>query len=387
MFKRTPSLYERSGHDTRAATYEGFSTFESNGIGTATDFVSALSKFPTTRYYGSKRRLLSWIHEETAGLHFDTALDAFGGTSSVSLLLLSMGKHVTFHDALQFNAVSADALLRKDVTKNSTTRDLEHFINKIRPRKGFISSTFDGMYYTREENLWLDGAAQALHRLEPGWWRSALFHCLFQACLMKRPFNLFHRANLDLRLRKVERSFYNHVTWETPFPVLMKRIFLQLEKSMTFPTGRADILPCGDVGDLGAGYDLVYLDPPYIAVDKSIDDYLKRYHFLEGLANYSSWGSLIDPSSSIKALTPRPHIREWQDKRFFRDRLFELIGHHRGSIVVLSYIAGGYPAETDLKKHFKQLFTKVRVSTKPHNHVLAKSKKQEILLIGEPKHA
>lgn len=351
----------------------------------ASDITLAISRFPSTRYYGSKRRLLPWIYEALKDLRFETALDAFGGTGSVSLLLLAMGKHVSFHDGLQFNALSAEALLSKTSCSSDMEVHFNRFIDKIRVRNGFISSTFKGMYYTDEENAWLDGAATALHKVELGWWRSTLFHCLFQACLMKRPFNLFHRANLNLRLRKVERSFHNHVTWETSFPVLMKRIFLQIDKNLMFHTGQANILSCGNVDDLEAGYDLVYLDPPYISLERSVDDYLRRYHFLEGLADYSNWNSLIDPTSPIKAVKPRPHIREWQDKRFFRERLFDLASRHRKSIVVLSYIADSYPTEAELHKNFKQLFGKVRVYTKPHNHVLAKSKKQELLIVGEPK--
>lgn len=42
--------------------------------------------FPATRYYGSKRKLLDWIYSGVSGLSFETVLDAFGGTGSVSLL-------------------------------------------------------------------------------------------------------------------------------------------------------------------------------------------------------------------------------------------------------------------------------------------------------------
>ena len=37
-------------------------------------------RMPATRFQGSKRKLAGWIGSQLAGLDFDTALDALGGT-------------------------------------------------------------------------------------------------------------------------------------------------------------------------------------------------------------------------------------------------------------------------------------------------------------------
>ena len=52
---------------------------------------------PLTRYYGSKRRLIGWMVSEFQQYEFQTALDVFGGTSTVSLALKSLGKQVTYN--------------------------------------------------------------------------------------------------------------------------------------------------------------------------------------------------------------------------------------------------------------------------------------------------
>lgn len=72
---------------------------------------AVIANFPKTRYYGSKRRLLGWIYQELKDLPFNTVLDGFGGTASVSLLFKAMGKQVNFHDALLCNTIAAKALL------------------------------------------------------------------------------------------------------------------------------------------------------------------------------------------------------------------------------------------------------------------------------------
>ncbi|MBZ0242945.1 MAG: hypothetical protein K8F24_07010, partial [Bacteroidales bacterium] len=211
----------------------------------------------------------------------------------------------------------------------------------------------------------------------------AYLYCLFQACLKKRLFNLFHRANLNLRLnRHVHRSFGNYVTWETPFPVLMKANLPDVVLANKSTIESTIILPPGDISRLDADYDLVYLDPPYVNGSRSGEDYLTRYHFLEGLSNYANWGKEINSASPIKALKSRTYISEWQSKRMFRELLFDLIHTHRQSIVVLSYLAGAYPNEEEIANHFRKNFQCVSVLKKDFSHALAKGKKIELLFIG-----
>ena len=38
------------------------------------------AQFPSTRYQGSKAKLVDWIWDQICGLDFTTCLDAFGGT-------------------------------------------------------------------------------------------------------------------------------------------------------------------------------------------------------------------------------------------------------------------------------------------------------------------
>lgn len=58
---------------------------------------------PTTRYQGSKRKILPWLYECMRNYEFHTVLDAFGGTGMVSYLFKKMGKRVTYNDLFQFN--------------------------------------------------------------------------------------------------------------------------------------------------------------------------------------------------------------------------------------------------------------------------------------------
>lgn len=59
--------------------------------------------FPSTRFQGSKLKIVDWIWDSIKDLRFKTALDAFGGTGSVAYMLKQKGKKVTYNDILTFN--------------------------------------------------------------------------------------------------------------------------------------------------------------------------------------------------------------------------------------------------------------------------------------------
>ena len=341
-----------------------------------------INSFPTTRYYGSKRRLITWIYNNLKDLSFSKVLDGFGGTASVSLLFKAMGKKVTFHDALFFNTVIGKALLSNYDPINNLYK-VDKFFESVQPRYGFIAKTFKGIYYTDEENAWLDGIMAAIEAVKFVEERSVYLYCLFQACMKKRPFNLFHRANLYLRLnRSRKRSFGNQTTWDTPFHVFAKQAYRELRDAIWNSGKNHRVLSPADVSELKAEYDLVYFDPPYVSLDDRSDDYLRKYHFLEGLVNYKTWPSLINRNYKTFSFYPKPHIREWQNKSKFKERLFDLIASHKNSIVVLSYIMDAYPSKRDLLRYFKQTFNQIRVTDHDLSHALIKGKRKELLIIG-----
>lgn len=338
--------------------------------------------FPVTRYYGSKLRLVNWISSVVSDLKYQTVLDAFGGTGTISLLFKMHNKHVTYNDILFSNYYSAQALLSAHSTKYRKS-DIPKFLKKVKPTNGFIHDTFSGYYYTDDENSWLDGAAQAIHRIRDPQYKSDLLYCLFQACLQKRPFNLFHRKNLYIRTNNNGNTrFGNWRTWERSFDELILRASNQLVKAKSISTGSSFVLSPTDASDLPSGYDLIYIDPPYIKNSNNSLFYTGRYHFLEGLSNYPNWNDLIDYQSSILDLKPDASITDWNHKSTSKERLFDLIEKYSNSLVVLSYADDGYPSPEEIHTHFKQTFKNVAIFHHTLAHALRKEKTQEIIILG-----
>ena len=346
-----------------------------------------ISRFPQTRYYGSKRKLLPWMYKHLGILNFSTVLDAFGGTGSVSLLFKAMRKDVTYHDAFRFNEDVARTVLADRPQLDRVA--VEAIFAKIEPAEGVISKNFSGIFFKDAENSWLDGFATYLARQHaPSEIQSLLRYLVYQACLKKRPFNLFHRANLKLRTNEgIERSFGNAVTWERSFLEHALQAFDEIDQCPPLVGGTASILPAGNADDISNGYDLVYIDPPYISQRDHYnrDDYWRRYHFLEGLARYDEWGEKIDPSSSIGLASAPVWFAEWGRARSFKDRLFAFIEKHKHSHVALSYVSDAVPSEEEIKLHFEAHFPQVSVHSAEYSHALSKTRKRELLFIGFPK--
>src|SRR3989338_9508671 len=66
---------------------------------------------PSTRYQGSKYKILDWIDFYTKDLKFDSVLDAFGGTGCVSYMYKQKGKQVFYNDSLKFNHYIGRAII------------------------------------------------------------------------------------------------------------------------------------------------------------------------------------------------------------------------------------------------------------------------------------
>jgi adenine-specific DNA methylase len=349
---------------------------------TVKDSQNDTAQFPSTRYQGSKAKLADWIWEQLAGLEFKTCLDAFGGTGAVAYRLKQAGKQVTYNDLLQFNYQFGLALI-----ENSRVRlepEAVEWLLQPQPEihyPHFIGHHFHGIYFTEAENLWLDQTLTNLRQLGDVYKFALAFFALCQACLIKRPYNLFHRKNLYLRLANVKRSFGNKTTWDKPFDHWF-RLFVKEANLAVFDNGQLNQALNEDAAGLTGTYDLVYLDPPYLSKRGVPVDYLGFYHFLEGLTLYDEWEQRLDLQTKHRRLKWQPN--PWLDKRQIYKAFEGLCCRFQNSIIVISYRSDGIPAEAELVSLLKRYKREVRVEHFGlYKYVLSKnSKSKEILLIG-----
>lgn len=323
--------------------------------------------FPRTRYQGSKRKLAAAIVEHTKGLEFTTVLDAFGGTGAVSHAFKHAGKAVTYNDILAFNHQIGRALIENDERRLS--EDELHWLIRRHANVSYgdtIERLFDGIYYPRAENRWLDMMVANIQRIADESGKALAWYALFQAAMAKRPYNLFHRRNLYMREAEVPRSFGNKATWEKPFAEHFEH-FVREANMAVFRGEHACRAIQVDAMSAPTDFELVYIDPPYMNSRGQSVDYRNFYHFLEGMMDYDSWSGRIDFASKHRRLLTSAN--PWSEKDSIRVVFSELVNRLNDANIVISYRSDGVPSIEELTLLAKGMQRKVSVfklSTNPY---------------------
>jgi len=341
-----------------------------------------LPQFPSTRYQGSKKKIINWIERNLLDFKFDTVLDCFGGTGVVSYMFKQLGKLVTYNDYLAANSTMAKAIIEnKSVTISESEID-DLFVRREDEYANFIERTFEDIYFTVEENQLLDLIIQNAHTLNNVYRKAIAFFSIFQACIIKRPYNLFHRKNLYMRTAKVKRSFGNKTTWEQDFNSLIRR-FSRDANFAIFDNGRKNRVLNMEVLDLETNdYDMVYIDPPYVSPKGVGVDYHQFYHFLEGLVHYDKWDSMIDWKSKHRRIKIIPN--EWIKSNTVANAFDKIFEKFQDSILVVSYRSPGIPSIDKMKQLLKKYKKNVQVILHEYQYVLSKPRQKpfEVLLIA-----
>jgi adenine-specific DNA methylase len=340
-----------------------------------------VADFVSTRFQGSKKRLTEWIWANVRDLRFDSVLDLFGGTGAVSHMFKGAGKRVVYNDILRFNWDIGRALIENDRVLLAPC-DSDRLLARHEGLKypTFIADTFANIYFKDDENAWLDVAAHNIDKLLDDQYEACIARfALYQSCIIKRPYNLFHRSNLYMRTAEVKRSFGNKTTWNRPFEVLFKRFVREANRAI-FCNDRRNIALNAEALLVDADCDLVYIDPPYVSNKGTATDYFAFYQFLEGLASYSDWPNRIDYGTKHLAIPSpaTPWIRPKEVTPAFRS----VLRRYADKILVISYRDDGIPSIDTLVDMLRELGKVVAIHRVPQKYVLSKRATHEVLLVA-----
>lgn len=339
-------------------------------------------KFPATRYQGSKLKVLKAIELVSKKVNFDSVVDLFGGTGSVAYMFKKHGKQVTYNDHLHFNYLIGKALIENGNTQLSET-DLEYIRTRHKGIKypDFIESNFHDIYFTDEENRWLDTAITNIASIDDEYKKALAYFCVFQACIIKRPYNLFHRKNLYVRTAEVTRSFGNKTSWDKSFDHYLSQ-FAQEANTAIFDNGRSNRSVNQDGLDDALDGDLIYIDTPYLNAKGMGVDYYGFYHFLEGLTDYENWGRKIDQKSKHKKLLGSDS--PWNKKKTIHEAFEKLFKLYAGRKLLVSYRSDGIPSIEELVAMLEVHFTHVEVTyLSEYKYALSKnSTSKEVLILA-----
>lgn len=343
-----------------------------------------LPRFPATRFQGSKRKILPEIAALIEAEKCDSIIDLYSGSGIVALLFRYLGKRVLANDYLKYNQNTASLFLsysQEELSALDLDADLDFLLNhRADDFESIVSDEFQGVYFKPHENSEIDNFCQNIQRY-CGLKQSLYIYAVGQALIKKRPYNLFHRANLDMRLKDVVRSFGNAKTWETSIKEHAVKCIKELA-ALPAVDARQPITTCVDTACLQAlpqDYDVVYMDPPYMNGKSVSVNYSNFYHFLEGLCDYSlfSKGDTRYPHKPIVNIESA-----WHKKESALKQLKYICEYFHSSTIIMSYRSDGTPSPLEIQAVMQGCGRQVEIHTAgEYKYALSKNADNEEIFI------
>jgi len=334
-------------------------------------------KYPTTRYMGSKQSLLNQIAAATSSFHFESVLDLFGGSGVVSYMFKTLGKQVISNDYMAMNYKLSDSLISNKDIKLSES-DIELLLQGDLDNNGFISTTFKDIYYTDEENAFIDLVRNNIPNLKDKTKQNIAMSALIRACTKKRPRGIF--TYTGFRYNDGRKDLL--LSFEDQFRAAVKVI-----NNAVFDNGKVNKSLNKDAMDVNVKADLVYIDPPYFN-PTSDNEYVRRYHFVEGLAK--NWYG-VEMQWETKTKKFKNYPTPFSTRNGAYDAFDKLFKKHSNSILVVSYSSNSFPTKDEMigllakyKKDVEVLAIEYKYSFGNQGHKVKDNKNnvQEYIFIG-----
>lgn len=331
--------------------------------------------FPPTRYMGSKSKLLEHIWSASSQFSFDSVIDLFSGSGVVSYMYKAHGKAVISNDYMAMGGVITKALIENSNIILSLD-EAEKLTEIDTPTDNFVSDTFRGIYYSDADNHFIDIVRANIARMEDQYKKAIAMEALIRTCIKKRPRGIFtyvgeryHDGRKDL-----QKSFHDH--------------FIDAVKTIdhaVFDNGKICRSCNMNSMQLTAKADLVYIDPPYYT-PKSDNEYVRRYHFVEGLAR--DWKDVeIQEHTKTKKFKNYPTPFSTKDGTI--QAFDDIFRRYAEAILIVSYSSNSIPNMNDMVGLLKKYKKNVEVIPIDYKYsfgtrqTVNRNDVQEYIFIGE----
>jgi len=293
-----------------------------------------IKKYPSTRFMGSKSKLLPSIRDVVAAQPSNSVLDLFSGSGIVSYMLKAEGKQVISNDYMAFSSQICKALVENnhitlppDTAKKLLESDAEP--------DHFVEQNFEGLYFSTDENRLIDQVRANIKQLDNDYTKAIATSALVRACFKRRPRGIFTYVGqrYDDGRKDLKTSLAEHFLSA-----------IDAYNAAVFDNGQSNIASRQDALKTEYTPDLVYIDPPYYS-PHSDNEYVRRYHFVEGIA--CDWkGVEMQWHTKTKKFKNYPtpfSTRKGTYKAF--DQLFEKF---KNSTMVVSYSSNSKPSKDEM---------------------------------------
>lgn len=313
--------------------------------------VNQFGYFPGTRFMGSKNKIIHEIWDILYNYNFNSFLDAFAGSNVVGYFMKTKGKNVMTNDFMKISYLISKAIIENSsiIVENDDINFLLHNPNDA----DFVSKTFKGLYFTNEENQFIDKIRFNISLFSNEAKRAIALSSLVRACMKKRPRGIFTyigpRYN-DGR-KDLKKSLKEHFTEN--IHAFNKAVFDNNTSCKAYNCSTQD---------LNEKADLVYIDPPYFTPN-SDNDYVRRYHFVEGLAK--NWDGLTIQNHT-KTKKFESYKSPFSRKKDAYSAFNQLIKKYVNSLIVISYSSNSLPTKEEMIAMLKKYKDEVQVHELTH---------------------
>ncbi len=304
--------------------------------------VEQRDRYPSTRFMGSKRKLLDDIWEVASKFKYDTAVDLFAGSGVVSYMFKSHGARVISNDHMHMSWQYTKAMV-----ENNQRRLPEATVRRLLEEPGttgFVEETFAGLYFSDDENRLIDRIRSNISMLTNPYDRAIATAALMRACTKKRARGIF--TYVGLRYDDGRRDLL--MPLDEHFQLAVATI-----NNAVFSNGRRNIAVCGDALKIKPSKDaLVYMDPPYYS-PLSDNEYVRRYHFIEGIARGWEGVEIQDHTKTKKFAS---YATPFSSRQGTHDAFDSLFSKFRNNVLLVSYASNGLPTMdeiVDLMRRYK----------------------------------
>jgi len=334
----------------------GSDTLNSTNIENATvSLDEQIAKFPSTRFMGSKSKLLPHLRKVIEAQQCHTVLDLFAGSGVVSYMLKAMGKEVHTNDYMAFSALLSKALIENNHIRLSK-QDATALLDEHVLAEPFVQEHFAGLYFSDSENRLIDTIRANIKLLDNPYQQAVATSALVRACFKKRPRGIFtyvgQRYNDGRKDLKI--SLADHFL--DAVDAINNAVF---DNGQQNNSSRDDALKQPDFKP-----DLVYLDPPYYS-PHSDNEYVRRYHFVEGIA--CDWRD-VEMQWHTKTKKFKSYPTPFSTKSGTRDAFDQLFSLYKDSTIVLSYSSNSEPTQEELVAMLEKYKSNVEVVSVDHRY-------------------
>jgi DNA adenine methylase len=317
-----------------------------------------VSRFPSTRFMGSKEKLLLPLWTAISQFSPRSTLDLCSGSGVVSYMLKAQGMKVISNDYMRMATKIADATISNshEVLNES---DINQVLNAPDINDGFIWRTYGDIYYKEAEVAFLDKARLAILTFE-GAKQSIAMAALIRACIKRRPRGIFTYTGdrYDDGRKDLKLSLAEH-------------FLLAVAQINNAVIDNGNICEVHNV-DLSHGLpdvkaDVVYLDPPYFS-PLSDNEYVRRYHFTEALAR--NWEG-VEIQNQTKTKKIRNYPSPFRSEIGCVKAIGEILDFYRESAIVISYSSNSLPTASSIMSLFNRHGRRARLTEVDHRYSFA----------------